>query len=368
MMRKTICAALAAGSLITTYANASDNIAEGVYLAPGIHYQSFGGNIFDQSWSLEEKGGLNLGLGYQWASGWALELAYHHTETDIKDTKIEAKTNYTHLDVLYHFGNIDDTRWSPYLVGGIGQQTFDIASGKENDEQINLGVGLKYGFTNKFFFRSDIRSTIGVDDADAGALFNMGLVYIFGGDKPSSAKDKARKAVAEERAEEPAVVTQSEPVPVVAPVVVDSDGDGVPDDRDACNNTESGAKVDERGCYMPLTQAREFTLRVNFASGSSEVNAASRDGLRELADFLREYPNTNVVIEGHSDSTGNAASNKRLSQQRADAVKYSLINDYDIQADRVNSIGWGIEKPIADNGTAEGRAKNRRVVARVTDK
>ena len=76
---------------------------------------------------------------------------------------------------------------------------------------------------------------------------------------------------------------------------------------------------------------------------------------------MRQYPSANLVLEGHTDSTGSAAYNKKLSQQRADAVKTVLVDHYNVSADRITTVGYGEEKPIADNKTSEGRAENRRV-------
>lgn len=78
---------------------------------------------------------------------------------------------------------------------------------------------------------------------------------------------------------------------------------------------------------------------------------------------MKRFPSTTVLIEGHSDSSGSASKNKALSQRRADAVRSALVERFGIPAERVTAKGFGIESPIADNATAEGRAANRRVVA-----
>ena len=76
-----------------------------------------------------------------------------------------------------------------------------------------------------------------------------------------------------------------------------------------------------------------------------------------------KYGGTATVVEGHADSTGAAAYNKQLSQRRADAVRNALIRDYGIAANRLSAVGYGEERPIADNKTAAGRLSNRRVIA-----
>lgn len=151
------------------------------------------------------------------------------------------------------------------------------------------------------------------------------------------------------------------PMPVVPVKPVDTDGDGVPDADDKCNDTKKGAKVDETGCYIILKEKVTVSINVKFPSGSSKMDAAGEAEAKKLADFMTEYPKTTIEVGGHTDSSGNAATNKKLSQARADAVRKVVIEKYGIEADRVTAVGYGSEQPIADNNTAEGRVANRRV-------
>lgn len=231
---------------------------------------------------------------------------------------------------------------------------------------LNYGIGVKYAFTDKFQLRLDGRGLTDFRHGDNGVNVNLALVYVFG--KHYSSNNSKKTTQATQTTEPVAKETAPEPIKeatVVTEVVRDSDGDGVPDHLDQCADSKPGAKVDENGCYIILTENRQFTLNVTFASGSSNINESSKGDVRDLAQFLTEYPNTQATIEGHSDNTGSAALNKRLSQARADAVKQSLVNDFGIDEARIDSIGYGIEQPIADNNTAEGRAQNRRVVAQI---
>ena len=104
---------------------------------------------------------------------------------------------------------------------------------------------------------------------------------------------------------------------------------------------------------------------VTFETGSSTLTAASSQQLDELAAVLTAFPTAAVSIEGHTDNTGDAAANKTLSTQRAEAVKSALVGK-GIAADRVAATGFGQDKPIASNDTEVGRAKNRRVEIVVT--
>jgi OOP family OmpA-OmpF porin len=78
---------------------------------------------------------------------------------------------------------------------------------------------------------------------------------------------------------------------------------------------------------------------------------------------MKAYPETNAVIEGHTDNVGKAEYNDRLSDARAKSVRQYLIDKFGIDASRITSAGYGMNKPIASNDTKEGRQKNRRVEA-----
>ena len=79
-----------------------------------------------------------------------------------------------------------------------------------------------------------------------------------------------------------------------------------------------------------------------------------------MLEFIDGYPNRNIRIEGHTDSSGSDSFNLNLSQKRADAVK-ALLVDYGVAAARIEAIGMGESLPVADNNTESGKAKNRRV-------
>jgi len=142
----------------------------------------------------------------------------------------------------------------------------------------------------------------------------------------------------------------------------DSDGDGVVDGADACANSLPGAKVDARGC---ATANQSIVLKgVNFASGSDQLTGNSRTVLDRAAATLRNNPLLRVEIGGHTDSVGAAAYNQQLSQKRASAVRNFLVQN-GAKADRLTARGYGELQPIADNGSADGRAANRRVEMKI---
>lgn len=104
-----------------------------------------------------------------------------------------------------------------------------------------------------------------------------------------------------------------------------------------------------------------ITEKIQFALNSAEILPASDGLLTEIAAVLKDNPQIEVVqVEGHTDSTGTAEHNKKLSQKRAESVKAAVVTR-GVQGKRLVPKGFGLEKPIADNNTDEGREKNRRV-------
>lgn len=142
---------------------------------------------------------------------------------------------------------------------------------------------------------------------------------------------------------------------------IDTDGDGVADAKDQCPDSSAGARVDAKGCYIVLKETVTIAINVKFPTGSAQINAAGDAEIQKLVDFMTEYPQTSVEIGGHTDNVGSAAGNVRLSQARADAVRSNLITKGKIDGGRVTAKGYGPSKPVADNGTVEGRTANRRV-------
>jgi len=106
-------------------------------------------------------------------------------------------------------------------------------------------------------------------------------------------------------------------------------------------------------------------LDVKFDFDKSVVKPESYDDIKSLADFMKQYPQTTTVLEGHTDWIGTDAYNQGLSERRANAVRDVLVNEYGIDASRVSTVGYGESRPVAENTTSDGRAINRRVEAEV---
>src|SRR2546421_12612767 len=141
----------------------------------------------------------------------------------------------------------------------------------------------------------------------------------------------------------------------------DSDGDGVDDTKDKCPNTPHGTRVDASGCPILFTPERTpVILRgVIFETGKSALKPESFTVLDIVAQSLQANPDIRIEIAGYTDNTGAAATNARLSQARAEAVRAYLATR-GVAPNRMTAKGYGPANPIAANPTAAGRAQNRR--------
>jgi len=142
----------------------------------------------------------------------------------------------------------------------------------------------------------------------------------------------------------------------------DRDGDGVPDKDDQCPDLVG--TVANMGCPEVTESVRkallDYAKTILFDTGKSTIKAESSAVLDNIADILDDYPNVRFRIEGHTDSTGSAERNQALSQERAQSVMNYLIGK-GIPSNRMTAVGYGEDRPIADNNTREGRRTNRRV-------
>ncbi|MDA0714299.1 MAG: OmpA family protein [Bacteroidetes bacterium] len=170
---------------------------------------------------------------------------------------------------------------------------------------------------------------------------------------------------------------------------IDSDGDGISDDKDRCpsesgsealkrcpdTDGDSVADVDDKcpdvaglaknkGCPEVSQAVKEVFTKalqgIQFESGRDVIKSSSFTILNNVADIMKENPAYKLFIQGHTDSQGDDAMNQELSDRRSAAVK-AYLEGKAVAGDRMRSQGYGESNPVADNGTAAGRAKNRRV-------
>ena len=148
----------------------------------------------------------------------------------------------------------------------------------------------------------------------------------------------------------------------------DSDGDGIADPDDKCPN-EAGPS-DNSGCPNPTAEAieklNELGAVVQFELNKSNLRDDAIELLLSVYEIMAKYGNTNFLIEGHTDSSGPKAFNKKLSLERAENVKSHLVSK-GVEGDRLSTAGFGEDNPKESNNTRKGRIANRRVEFKVVE-
>ncbi|MDO5975631.1 OmpA family protein [Flavivirga jejuensis] len=142
----------------------------------------------------------------------------------------------------------------------------------------------------------------------------------------------------------------------------DTDGDGVLDKDDKCPDVVGS--VANNGCPEVTEEVQktlnEYAKTILFDTGRSTIKTQSESVLKDIISILNEYSTATFTVEGHTDSSGRATTNQKLSESRANAVKDYLVS-HGIDTSRLSAVGYGEDKPIDSNKTRKGRANNRRV-------
>lgn len=367
--------------------------------------------------------GGQLGVGYALNENWNLE-GYIQAASLSADGGIDEDHTGLGIDLQYVFRRGE--KFSPYFFGGVGFLKIDPAGSSRDDEGSmgSLGVGFLLDvFDSNMSLRGEWRSRYerASDDYQTDDLWSLGLHIPFGEASPKFV-DSDGDGIADDIDRCPNTppgasvdsygceldsdgdgVKDSRDrcpgTPRGVPVdsdgcAVDSDGDGVTDDMDKCPGTPAGAKVDANGCELdgdndgvvdrldecpdsaPGVQVdirgceikEEITLQgVNFESNSDRLLPGATRVLDDAVATLKKNPSIKFEVAGHTDSDGAADYNEGLSARRATTVHDYLASN-GIAEDRMSVRGYGESQPIADNSTSAGKAQNRRVVLRITDR
>ncbi len=321
------------------------------YLTPQAGYLwTDGDRRIDDDWL------YGLGLGRHLSDNWSLELNLNRAKVDLSGGNV--KFDAASLDLLRVFAR--ESRVSPYLAFGAGALRNNVSPGSDTDDAMaQAGLGLMWRLGERFTLRPEIKARW--DDTGAAGrmtdyIAQLGFQFKLGAAPAPAPIPVPPPAV-------PAPVPAPEPAPAPPPPPADSDHDGVLDDADKCPDTPRGVAVDTDGC----PRKGSITLEgVNFEVNSATLTADSRTVLDRVADDLRKYPRLKIELQGHTDSTGSDAYNLDLSQRRASSVMKYLM-DAGVPASQMTARGYGESEPIADNKTADGKARNRRVVMKVLE-
>jgi OOP family OmpA-OmpF porin len=285
-----------------------------------------------------------------------------------------------------------NSKLTPYAFIGTGYQW--VSGNDKNAMVLDAGIGAKYNLNRKLDLFAEARALrdFGIDKNHIGFL--GGIVYNFGSEEPESTPVNEEVKVIDSDGDGVPDNLDKCPNTLKGMKVdkngcpIDSDGDGVPDNLDKCPNTLKGMKVDKNGCPIdsdgdgvpdnldkcPNTLkgmkvdkngcAISFDFKINFDTNSYRVKPQYLPRIKEFAEFLKQHPEIKAQIQGHTDNRGKYEYNMLLSKKRAKAVYDELIK-LGVNKDQINWAGYGPNNPITSNDTPEGRAKNRRVVAKI---
>ena len=329
-----------------------------VYLTPGMAiYRAPNGE--------DLRGGPAIGLGYMVNRNLGLELLYSDVNVD-RGGRVASRQDASGgkgrdaelfwANALYKVGGTD--RFQPFTLFGAGR----TETGGSNDTEINVGAGVFTELSRRLSVRADVRAVHSTDAGGIEPFAFLGLTATLGRIAPPPPPDFDGDGVADPNDRcpntPPGVAVDANGCPL------DADGDGVPDYLDDCPGTIARAAVDAKGCHFEDEQAISAEVVIEFDFDSSELRSSEHGDVRRIAEFMREHPEADAMIEGHTDSIGTDRYNQRLSQERAQAVLDRLVDVEGIAASRITATGYGESQPIASNDTEEGRQRNRRVVGK----
>ena len=348
-----LAAAAAGGSVLAAGTGAPGDDTGAWYLSPMAQY-----GLLDKGRVSRDDFGYQIGIGKNFAPNWAGEINYSNGSFKISNSGASQKLSGYSVDALYKF--LPNSMFRPYLLAGGGMLDDAIGGGKRNHmfmaeagAGLLTGLGSQTGSTRvqlrteaKYRLEFANRGLYGPKDP-SDLVFGVGLQFMFGAPTPPP-------PVAAAPPPPPPPPPASPPPPPPAPL--DSDGDGVPDSIDQCPNTPKGDRVDSVGC----TIKDEIKLKgVNFATDSANLTSESSTVLDCGVATLKKYPQMVIEVDGHTDSRGSKKHNLVLSQHRAESVM-NYLQEHGV-TNTMTAKGFGEEKPIADNATADGRLENRRV-------
>jgi len=267
-------------------------------------------------------------VGYQFNDDWSIETGFQ------VDAGSPGDDNYTtyDLDFIRHWG--DDIRF--LVLGGYTHNDLetDDRSIDNTGAGFHIGAGVSAFITDSLELRGEAKWIMTHDEDYKDALGTLALNYHFGQRAAAPARSQSALGASSSNETLPPIEhrepIEAKPVPVVAPA--------------------------------PKTT---YTL-INFDTGSIDIESQYGSQLDEISEDINTT-DSRAVIEGHTDSTGNPQSNVYLSQDRAIMVKREL-KKRGVNGEDLHTEGYGDTRPVADNDTAEGRAKNRRVEVKVFEK
>ncbi|MFT5757271.1 MAG: OOP family OmpA-OmpF porin [Alteromonadaceae bacterium] len=291
------------------------------------------------SWQYIDSGkSLGIEVRKALSEHWQFRFEYAVSEYDINHGNDDQNAKRYGIDAMY---KIADTNFYSF----IGYKRFDNVKAYDT---VNVGLGYNYAINDKFslFTEAAIYQDLNYGYTDQG--IKLGFNYLFGS-SPRKIKNSAKVS-------NTSLSNSVAPSPVI-PKQLDDDNDGINNVNDMCLTTPMTHKVDVNGCSIYKDVVSNATFLVQFSNNSHKIEDSFNAEIEKLANMMKQYPNSVATLAGYSSSAGEAEYNLALSQQRADALKSTLMSKFTIQSERLVSNAYGENSLLSQDYPM----KNRRV-------
>ncbi|MPA79216.1 fibronectin-binding outer membrane protein CadF [Campylobacter coli] len=298
-------------------------------ITPTLNYNYFEGNL-----DMDNRYAPGVRLGYHFDDFWLdqLELGLEHY-SDVKYTNSTLTTDITRTYLSAIKGIDLGEKFYFYGLAGGGYEDFSKGAFDNKSGGFgHYGVGLKFRLSDSLALRLETRDQISFHNANHSWVSTLGISFGFGAKREKVVAEQVKEVAIEPRVAAPA---QSQ-----CPA-----------------EPREGAMLDENGCEKTIS------FEGHFGFDKVDINPAFEEKIKEIAQILDENARYDTILEGHTDNIGSRSYNQKLSERRAESVAKEL-EKFGVDKDRIQTVGYGQDKPRSSNDTKEGRADNRRVDAK----
>ncbi|EAH8542960.1 fibronectin-binding outer membrane protein CadF [Campylobacter coli] len=298
-------------------------------ITPTLNYNYFEGNL-----DMDNRYTPGVRLGYHFDDFWLdqLELGLEHY-SDVKYTNSTLTTDITRTYLSAIKGIDLGEKFYFYGLAGGGYEDFSKGAFDNKSGGFgHYGAGLKFRLSDSLALRLETRDQISFHNANHSWVSTLGISFGFGAKREKVVAEQVKEVAIEPR--------------VAAPV------------QSQCPaEPREGAMLDENGCEKTIS------FEGHFGFDKVDINPVFEEKIKEIAQILDENARYDTILEGHTDNIGSRAYNQKLSERRAESVAKEL-EKFGVDKDRIQTVGYGQDKPRSSNDTKEGRADNRRVDAK----
>lgn len=361
-----LTAALAVSpQVLAQSASGNEELSIGVRLS-AFNFDS--GRIYDRDGTMANAGQYDQGfsdimpgleLAVPLTERWSIRSYYDLVEADVRNTRESGNGHSFGADALYHFDR------GFYLGAGINNTKLD----EHRDRLFRGTVGYRHDLNDNLFFRAEYALQTESDYTDQAIIAGLNWKFGEGGSVLAQTRGSAEREAARMAEEERVAAREAEEAEEVTPRYDEQivrTREQVEGNEEYAQTTPEGYVMDSQGrvVYEEVEIVQE--LRVRFEFDSAEVSRDYQGDIREMAEFMREYDDVTLTIEGHTDLIGPADYNQDLSERRAASVKRVLVQEYGVADNRIETVGYGMERPLYDEITLESNAQNRRIEAELS--